>query len=121
MKKVDISHLFHWLYGILMLLPFIGLIFNLVRFGFSGTQEITSTLDLINLIYVPVFGGLSNTIYGVFNYCVSTMFGLSGVLAVKITSLMSYWLCISLIWLVFDVVMYVPNLVHRWLDKGAIK
>lgn len=32
----------------------------------------------------------------------------------------SYWLAISIIWLCFDLVMYVPNLVHKWLDKGSI-
>ena len=35
--------------------------------------------------------------------------------------LMSYWLAISIIWLVFDLVMYVPLLVHRWLDKGVLE
>lgn len=35
--------------------------------------------------------------------------------------LLSYWLDISLIWLVFDLVMYMPLLVHRWLDKGVLE
>lgn len=35
--------------------------------------------------------------------------------------LMSYWLAISVIWLVFDMVMYVPLLVHRWIDKGVLE
>lgn len=35
--------------------------------------------------------------------------------------LMSYWLAISVIWLVFDLIMYVPLLVHRWLDKGVLE
>lgn len=34
---------------------------------------------------------------------------------------MSYWLAISIIWLVFDMVMYVPLLVHRWIDKGVLE
>lgn len=34
---------------------------------------------------------------------------------------MSYWLAISVIWLVFDVVMYVPLLAHRWIDKARIE
>ena len=38
-----------------------------------------------------------------------------------ITTLMSYWLDISIIWLVFDLIMYVPLLVHRWLDKGVLE
>ena len=35
--------------------------------------------------------------------------------------LMSYWLAISVIWLVLDMVMYVPLLVHRWIDKGVLE
>ena len=38
-----------------------------------------------------------------------------------VVMLLSYWLAISIIWLVFDLVMYVPLLVHRWLDKGVIE
>ena len=34
---------------------------------------------------------------------------------------LSYWLDISIIWLCFDLVMYVPLLVHRWLDKGVLE
>lgn len=34
---------------------------------------------------------------------------------------MSYWLAISVIWLVFDMIMYVPLLVHRWIDKGVLE
>ena len=37
------------------------------------------------------------------------------------TIALSYWLSISVIWLCFDVLMYVPMLVHRWLDRSAIK
>lgn len=37
-----------------------------------------------------------------------------------VITLFSYWLTISLCWLVFDLVMYVPLLAHRWLDKGGI-
>lgn len=38
-----------------------------------------------------------------------------------IVELLSYWLAISIIWLVFDLIMYVPLLVHRWLDKGVLE
>lgn len=34
--------------------------------------------------------------------------------------LLIYWLLTSILWLVFDVLMYVPQLVHRWLDKAAL-
>lgn len=32
----------------------------------------------------------------------------------------AYFVSISICWLVFDLLMYVPNLAHRWLDKGAL-
>jgi len=38
-----------------------------------------------------------------------------------VVELLSYWLAISIIWLVFDLIMYVPLLVHRWLDKGVLE
>ena len=38
-----------------------------------------------------------------------------------VVQLLSYWLAISIIWLVFDLIMYVPLLVHRWLDKGVLE
>ena len=34
---------------------------------------------------------------------------------------LTYWTSISIIWLVFDVFMYVPLLVHRWIDKAKIE
>lgn len=33
----------------------------------------------------------------------------------------TYFVTISICWLVFDLLMYVPNLAHRWLDKGALE
>lgn len=38
-----------------------------------------------------------------------------------VVMLLSYWLTISVIWLVFDLIMYVPLLAHRWLDKGMVE
>lgn len=48
--------------------------------------------------------------------------GLFGVESTSpINTMLSYWLSVSIIWLVFDLVMYVPLLVHRWLDKGVLE
>lgn len=48
--------------------------------------------------------------------------GLFGVPANSpISTLLSYWCAISIIWLVFDLLMYVPLLVHRWIDKGVLE
>lgn len=38
-----------------------------------------------------------------------------------ILTILCYWFSISVIWLVFDAVMYFPLLIHRWLDKGVIE
>lgn len=38
-----------------------------------------------------------------------------------IITFLSYWFDISIIWLVFDAIMYFPLLIHRWLDKGVIE
>lgn len=38
-----------------------------------------------------------------------------------VITLLSYWLSISIVWLVFDLVMYIPLLVHRWIDRGIIE
>lgn len=35
--------------------------------------------------------------------------------------LLEYWLLTSLLWLIFDVLMYVPQLCHRWLDKASLE
>lgn len=52
----------------------------------------------------------------------TSIFTLFGVPTNSVIMLMlSYWLSISLIWLVFDLVMYLPNLVHSWIDKGGIE
>jgi len=37
-----------------------------------------------------------------------------------ILTIMSYWLSISVIWLCFDIILYVPLLVHRLIDKGMV-
>ena len=38
-----------------------------------------------------------------------------------INSLFSYWASISVCWLVFDIIMYVPLLAHRWIDKAKVE
>lgn len=39
----------------------------------------------------------------------------------SINYLFTYFASISICWLVFDLIMYVPNLAHRWLDRSAIE
>lgn len=34
---------------------------------------------------------------------------------------LDYWLLLSIFWLCFDVLIYVPQLAHRWLDKASLE
>lgn len=36
-------------------------------------------------------------------------------------NLLLYWFVVSLLWLIFDILMYVPNLAHRWLDRSSLQ
>lgn len=53
-----------------------------------------------------------------FSY-ITGLFGLSS--DNTLNCVFTYFASISICWLVFDLIMYVPNLAHRWLDKGAIE
>lgn len=35
-------------------------------------------------------------------------------------NVMIYWLFISLFWLLFDILIYVPMVIHKWLDKAEM-
>lgn len=118
---MKISKLFHWLYAFLMVLPFVALAFNFVRFSFSGTLDITSFEDVLDLIVFPQFLALSNAVRNVYSYGVFTLFGINGAIANLITNALTYWTCVSILYLIFDVIMYVPLLVHRWIDKAVIE
>lgn len=116
---MKISKLFHWLYAILMLLPFLAVAFNFVRFGLSSSVSLVTWADLSALIWIPTFGGLSSTVNGVYVYLIEDMFNI--VNASLISSLLTYWTIISIVYLIFDVFMYVPLLVHRWIDKARLE
>lgn len=118
---MKISKLFHWLYASLMLLPFVALAFNFLRIGLNGSMAITSYEDVMALVVFPTFGNLSATISDVYSYAVVDLFGLSGLVADTICNGLTYWTIVSIIYLIFDVIMYVPLLVHRWIDKAVIQ
>lgn len=84
-----------------------------------------STLDnafeysMNQLNEVPLFSWAKDSFLVVpFSY-ISGLFGIA--ISNPLNTLLSYWLSISIIWLTFDLVMYVPLLVHRWLDKGVVE
>ena len=122
---MKISKLFHWLYFLLMFLPiFIGGTGCLMYVLSSIRHELP--IDLIDTLISCFNDCFDNVLFSwsktsflnvPFSY-LTNMFGFTNNI---ITYLFSYWLTISIIWLTFDVVMYVPNLAHRWLDRGAIE
>ena len=85
----------------------------------------TSTLD--NVFYYAVdevtsndlFSWASNSFLNAPLTYITNLFNMPSDNAIIL--LLSYWFNISIIWLVFDVMIYVPLLAHRWLDKGIIE
>ena len=121
---MKISKLFHWLYAILMILPFVALAFNFVRIGLSGEMPITSFNDVIALINFPSFalGSVATTIFNVYQYLIFDVFGVSlNQITYVIINCLTYWTIISIVYLIFDVLMYVPLLAHRWIDKARLE
>lgn len=120
---MKISKLFHWLYAILMFLPFGLLLFNALASMWSGNTIDLSTWSGYFSDIFPDNGsqGLWTVLLDVYNYLVLDLFELDLPFAWLISDLLIYWTCISIIWLVFDVFMYLPLLVHRWIDKAKIE
>lgn len=118
---MKVSKLFHWLYTILMFLPLIVLIFNFTRVSLGGDISLLDFEDIYSMFQFPTFSLLSTTIGGVFDYLIIDVFGFGGDLTDLISNMLTYWCSVSIIWLVFDLLMYVPLLFHSYIDKGAIK
>lgn len=122
---MKITKLFHWLYAIVMLLP-IGYILSVSLYVIFNENAVSSwSLDNVfiesinNINSVSLFSWASSSfLVAPFQY-ISDLFGVPS--GSPITTLLSYWLDISIIWLVFDLIMYIPLLVHRWLDKGIVE
>lgn len=123
---MKISKLFHWLYAILMFLPFGCLTFNMLH-GLFGTSSsnLISFSNFNNMIADFFRGtftvGLWDTLNDVYSYLIQDMFGLHSAMNQTIINLLSYWTSISIIWLIFDVFMYVPLLVHKWIDRTKVE
>lgn len=93
-------------------------IFNKNAVVSSGQIDNVFIDSLNNINSISVFSWATNTFLNApFEY-ISDLFGIAA--SNPINTLLSYWLSISIIWLVFDLIMYMPLLVHRWLDKGGI-
>lgn len=120
---MKISKLFHWLYAILMFMPFGLVIFNLFASMWSGS--VISFNDWALMISEGLSNCIGEDIAGdilsAYDYLISYIFTLEGNFGFIITYLLTYWTCVSIIWLIFDVIMYVPLLIHRWIDKAKLE
>lgn len=93
-------------------------IFNKNAVVTTGNIDEVFIDSLNNLNTISIFSWAQTSFLNVPFQYISDLFGISA--SNPINTLLSYWLSISIIWLVFDVVMYVPLLVHKWVDKGVI-
>ena len=123
---MKISKLFHWIYATLMFLPIMYIfsrclfvIFNKNAVVTSGAIDDVFIDSLNNLNTISVFAWAQTSFLNVPFQYISDLFGIAS--TNPINTLLSYWLSISVIYLVFDLIMYVPLLVHRWLDRGMIE
>lgn len=125
-QKMKISKLFHWLYALLMLMPFIMLFGSFVSSIMSGTPIDVDTYyvefaSFVNNQLLVFDGIMGEKIFYVFEYLTILFVNQGGTIREVISCLLTYWTSISIIWLVFDTFLYVPLLAHRWLDKGVIE
>lgn len=125
---MKISKLFHWLYAFLMLMPVLAVITNCLIVAFNkDASNLIGTQNALEIFYYSVNQVSTNALFSWANtsFLVSAFEYIGNIFGVPsgspLYTFFSYWLDISIIWLVFDVIMYVPLLVHRWLDKGVIE
>lgn len=123
---MKISKLFHWLYALLMLMPFIMLFGSFISSITSGNPIDVDTYyvefaSFINNQLLTFDGIIGQKIFYVFDYLTKLFVDQGGTIREVISCLLTYWTSISIIWLVFDVFLYVPLLAHRWIDKGVIE
>lgn len=108
-----------------MLLPILVFIPNALYYGFNETASFTGSItdNMISAWNSTWNNALFSWAYSSFLtqpfIYIGNLFGLPSTSTIYYC--LSYWLDISIIWLVFDLVMYIPLLVHRWLDKGIIE
>ena len=80
----------------------------------SAQDVFYNSLD--NVANSPLFTWAKNSFLGVPVSYLGGIFGLASNSVINI--LLCYWVAISIIWLMFDVLMFVPMLVHKSIDKA---
>lgn len=136
MKKLKVSKIFHYLYAFLMFLPvlitfatFIFLSFNKMitldtasveNFNTFIQNVVNSFCNVLNMVMTnSIFSWVSNSIvYTPFSY-IANVFAMP--VNSPIIALLSYFLVITIVYIVFDILVYIPNLFHRMIDGGSIE
>lgn len=136
MKKLKVSKIFHYLYAFLMFLPviitfatFIFLSFNRMTTLDTASVEnfntfiqnvVNSFCNVLNMVMTnSIFAWVSNSIvYTPFSF-IANVFSMP--VNSPIIALLSYFLVITVVYIVFDVLVYIPNLFHRMIDGGSIE
>ena len=58
----------------------------------------------------------------IYNWSQNTFFGGNAPMVFFIMfQMMCYWLVMSLFWLIFDVLLYVPSMIHKMIDKARLE
>lgn len=136
MKKLKVSKIFHYLYAFLMFLPvlitfatFIFLSFNRMitldtasveNFNTFTQNVVNSFCNVLNMVMTnSIFAWVSDSIvYTPFSF-ISNVFNMP--VNSPIIALLSYFLVITIVYIVFDILVYIPNLFHRMIDGGSLE
>lgn len=124
---MKISKIFHWLYASIMFAPIFAVLVSCLYIVFNKNAIAPTNYNIYDMFYYAVsevntmslFSWARNTFLAQPILYITDLFNMPS--NHEVITLLCYWLSISIIWLVFDLIMYVPLLVHRWLDKGVIE
>lgn len=95
-----------------------------ITYDTGETEQLVENTSIINYAWesiwdLPLFSWTKVTFIAVpFTY-ITRLFGLAA--SNSINYVFGYFLSISIVWLVFDIIMYVPLLCHRWIDKARLE
>lgn len=122
MKKLRLNKLFHWVYAFLMFLPIIVFLLQfVVAFGTGNFDNVNFGFESVAYDYIGMSfeSGISAQIWRAFDFLSSDVLGCSQ-FSDGWNTIFTYWVMISIFWLCFDLLMFMINLAHRWIDEGGI-
>lgn len=130
MKKLHLNKIFHWLYAFLMFYPILAFFCTIIIASFNGNLNLNglsiselsrgfwSIVD--NCTFAFAEGSAGEQIANVYSFVINDVLGPEDTdNSSMIINLLSYWTSVSLVYLIFDVLMYPINLFHKWIDEGG--